>query len=378
MPSSLPRLACLAAALLLGGGARADEPAPAPAPPPPPTVPAPPAAPTPPVDSTPPAAPSPTPAADPAKAVGPKAVVEPMEHDFGVVKQETELKTEFTLRNEGTSTLSFEPRADCGCSAATTDTNSLEPGESTKVRVLFRTFAFVGPVTKRIRLVTREPDHKTIVEMKIKADVSSGVVVDPARFFFGPVEIGAKPSLTLKVEWKEGVGTPFRITSTEVPGVDLELTTKPFDAPPWHGYEVTAAFRTPPPVGTVSGTAIIRTDSKDAPRITAAVTAFVSGKVWLDRREVSLGMLREGKERAVMVGCRALKPGVELGDVTAKARGGKVNARAIRSGSEWVIEIQSPETAKPGRLDDVVEVTCGLPGEKAEIAVTGEVLAKQG
>lgn len=381
MSPSRSRLASLAAALLLGGIAFADDPAPGalPAPPPPPVVPTPPAAP--PVAPAPvPVSPTPTtPAPAPAPAAGgPKAVVEPLEHDFGTVKQEAEFKTEFTLRNEGTSTLTFEPRADCGCSAATTDTNSLEPGESTKVRVLFRTFAFVGPVTKRIRLVTREPDHKTIVEMKIKADVSSGVVVDPARFFFGPVEIGSKPSLTLKVEWKEGAGTPFKILSTEVPGIDLELTTKPFDAPPWHGYEVTATFRTPPPVGTVSGTAIVRTDSPDAPRVTAAVTAFVSGKLWVDRREVSLGMIREGKERATMVGCRALRPGVDIGEVTAKARAGKVSVRAIRSGSEWMIEIQSPETAKPGRLDDVVDVSCGIEGEKAEIAVRGEVLAKPG
>ena len=358
------------AALLLGGIAGAEEPAP-PVPPPAP-VPAPAPGPAP----APPAAPAPASPDGAPKAPAPKAVIDRLEHDFGLTKQEAELRTEFELKNEGTATLTFEPRADCGCSAATSDTTSLAPGASTKVRVLFRTFSFVGPITKRIRLLTNDPVTPT-VEMKIKADIAAGVVVDPARFFFGPVEVGTAPSVTIKVEWRDGVGAPFSITSIEAPNVDLTFVTKPFDAPPWHGYEVTATFPKPPKIGTVSGTAILRTDSKDAPRITAAVTAFVSGKIWVDRREASLGMLPAGKDRAVMVGCRSLRPGVDLGTVTATSRDGKVLARAIRAGPEWLIEVRSPETAPSGRLTDVVEVTCAIPGEKAEIAVTGEVLPKR-
>ena len=157
----------------------------------------------------------------------------------------------------------------------------------------------------------------------------------------------------------------------------MELTTKPFEAPPWHGYEVTAAFRKPPAVGTVSGTAILRTDSPDAKRISAAVTAFVSGKIFLDRREISLGLLPEGKERIVSVGCRALRAGIDLGTVTAKARDGRVTVRAIRAQEEWLIEIGSKVDSPVGRLDDVIDVTSSLPGETAQIVVKGEVLAKR-
>ena len=333
-------------------------------PPPPPSVPAP--------NAVPPVAAPTAPVVVPADA--PIAVLDRAEHDFGVAKQETELKTEFSLKNAGRSTLTLELRADCGCSAVVADTKTLEPGQSTPIRVLFRTFGYVGTLHKRIRVLTNDPVHPQL-EAMLKVDVGAGVIIDPARFYFGTVETGSAPSLTIKVQWKDGTGSPFEITSTEIPGLDMAITTKKFDAPPWHGYEVTAGFKHPPAVGTVSGTAILRTNSPDAPRLTAAVTAFVSGKIWVDRREVSLGMLRQGKERTVSVGCRGLTPKVDLGVVTARSRGGRVKARAIRAQEEWLIEVEATGDLAPGRLDDVVEVTSSLVPEPAEIAVKGEILA---
>lgn len=313
----------------------------------------------------------------PIPANAPRAVLDRLAHDFGTAKQNAELKTTFTLKNEGRSTLTFELRADCGCAAATTDVKALEPGESTPVRMSFRTQHYVGPVTKRIRVLSNDAVEPSL-EIKVKVDVSEGVVVDPAYFYFGYVEAGTAPSLTIKVQWKDGVGTPFELTSSEAPGLDVDVTTKKFDTAPWHGYEVTTTFRKPPPIGRASGTVILRTNSADSPRITVTLTADVSGKIWVDRREVSLGLLPQGKERTVMVGCHAAKPGIDLGTVTAKARSGRVIVRAVRAeDKEWLIEIQSPEAAAPGTLADVIEVTSSLVPEIAEIAVKGEVLPKK-
>ena len=84
-------------------------------------------------------------------------------------------------------------------------------------------------MTKRIRVLTNDPANPSL-EIRLKVDVSAGVVVDPARFYFGAVEVGTAPSLTIKIQWKDGVGTPFELTSSEIPGLDIALTTKKFDA----------------------------------------------------------------------------------------------------------------------------------------------------
>jgi hypothetical protein len=366
MPSPRALALSLLTTLTIGGISFADGQLPPPPPPP--------AAPRDPNAVPPVVAPAPKP---PIPADAPRAVLDRNTHDFGTAKQNAELKASFTLKNEGKSTLTVELRADCGCAAAIADVKSLEPGESTPIRMTFRTQHYVGTVTKRVRVLTNDPVDPTL-EIKVKVDVAEGVVVDPAYFYFGYVEAGTAPSLTIKVQWKDGVGAPFDLVSSEAPGLDVDVATKKFDAVPWHGYEVTATFRKPPPIGRVTGSVVLRTSAADSPRIVVTLTADVSGKIWVDRREVSLGFLPQGKERTIMVGCHALKTGADLGTVTAKARNGRVVVRAVRAqDKEWLIEIQSPETAAAGRLEDVVEVTSSLVPETAEIVVKGEILPKK-
>jgi hypothetical protein len=213
-----------------------------------------------------------------------------------------------------------------------------------------------------------------LTELKLRADISAGVVLDPARFFFGEVLAGTKPSATMRAQWKDGAGEPFQVTGVEAPGLDLEVETRRFDEPPWHGYELRATFRTPPKVGNLGSTAILRTDAPGRERILVGVQAFVSGRVWLDRRAVTLGMVPAGTARQIAVVCRAFGKGTELGTVTASSRKGRVEAKAVPSGKEWVVTIRLPETAAPGEVEDVVEVRCSVPDEPpAEVSVKGYV-----
>ncbi len=323
----------------------------------------------------PPAAAPTAPANPPATGPRPKLVLDRSTYDFGVAKQEAEVDGAVVLTNAGDATLHIRDiRASCGCSEASLLEREIPPGESRTLVLKFRTYTMSGEVVKHVRIFSDDPERPE-VEVILLVDIAAGIVVEPSGFYYGQVEVGQAPSVSLKVKWRDGTGTPFRLAGLEAPGLDLDVTSKPFEAGAWHGYELTARFRKPPPVGTVSGTVIVRTDLPERPRLLAHVTAYVSGKVWLDRRDVSIGMLPAGKPRTVMVGCRGLTTAVDLGEVKAVARKGQVAARAIRSGKEWLIEVSVPPTTAAGRIDDVVEVTCSIPGEAAaEIRVKGEVL----
>ena len=365
-----PVLAFAVLATALPRITRGDGP-PAPAGPSP--VPPAPAPGTPGPSAAPPVVPAP---AAPHGAPAPRIAFDREAHDFGAVRQEAVLTTTFTVKNEGDAALHVkEVRADCGCSTAALDAKEVAPGGSATIRVEFRTFTMNGRLTKRLHVHSDDP-AKPVAELLLRVDVSAGIVAEPGRFYFGPVLAGKAPSMDLVLRWKEGVGRPFLVTSMEAPGTDVEFAQKPFDAPPWHGVTVTAAFKHPPPIGTVSGTALLRTDDPDYPRIDAAITAFVSGKVWVDQRSVSLGMVPPAADREVMVGCRGITPDVQLGKVTAKARDGRVEVRVVPGGhDDWLIGVKVPKDAKPGRLADVVLVSSSIPGEPpAEIAVSGRVL----
>ena len=338
---------------------------PPPAPPSPPTPPAPPAAPA---------------------VAKPKIAFDRETHDFGVVRQEAEFHTEFALRNDGKVALHVnDVRADCGCSTATLATREIAPGATVPLVITFRTFTMAGPLTKRIRVSSDDPE-RPVVELHLKVDIAAGIVLDPARFYFGNVLVGTAPSTSVTLKWRDGVGKAFRLTGVDAPGADLSFETKPFEAPPWHGFTVTATFKKPPAIGTVSATALLRTDDPESPRFASSITAFVSGKVWIDQRAVSVGMVPYGKGRVLMLRARGLFADTNLGDVKATSKTGRVTLRVVPGGTvpgpgggekEWLVEVTLPESASPGRVDDVVLVSGAIPNEPpAEVVVTGQVLEK--
>jgi hypothetical protein len=187
----------------------------------------------------------------------------------------------------------------------------------------------------------------------------------------------------VKVKWKDGFGKPFQVlgidsTGIAPAGLEVAFDTKRFDAPPWHGYEITLRFPKPPPVGVIVGTALVRTDDKDLPRIQCQISGTVSGPVLVALLRPNFGVVKHGKGGLLSIRVRPFDATIDLGAVTAKARNGKVEAKAVadeKQKGEWIVEIRLPESAPEGAIDDVVDGTTGVKGEeKIELPVRGRVL----
>lgn len=301
-------------------------------------------------------------------------------HDFGVARQDVELATEFTLRNDGNAPLHVSGvHGNCGCVVGRVRDATIAPGASTGVAVTFRTHALAGAQTKWVQVVTDDAARpRTTLEVVV--DVAAGVVVEPANLYFPLARAGSSPAPSLVVKWKEGVGRPFAVTAVEGRDVDADFETKPWAAPPWRGFEITARFRRPPPIGTVAGRATIRTDAPDRPEIEALVGGAVAGKVWLTQTEASVGVVPEGRGAVTNVLVRGFDATVDLGTVTATAESGRVEARAVPAPGEkgaYNVEIRLPADAVAGPVDDTVRVTTGVAGEETRrIRVRGEVVRR--
>ncbi len=302
-------------------------------------------------------------------------------HDFGVAKQQAELVTEFTLRNDGDAPLHVsDVVGTCSCTAGSISSKEIAPGATAQVKAVFRTYTLVGPYTKSVKVQTDDPDRPAL-ELKLTVDISAGIVLEPEAFTFDPVLTGVSPTASILARWKEGSGRPFKILGVEATGTEVEFDVTPSDAPPWHGWKVALRFPKPPPVGPIQGTARIRTDDPDVPLIQAGILGSVSGKVFLAQRFASVGMVPEGRGSTLLIPCRGFDATIDLGEVTAKSRKGVVTARAVRDPKDaksWQIEIALPVTAPAGPVVDVVEVTTGVPGEdRLEIRVGGIVTKKR-
>jgi hypothetical protein len=317
---------------------------------------------------------------DPRPPRSPRIAFDREEHDFGVVGQEKEVRTEFQVSNRGTGLLRLTAvKADCGCAVAEVADRELSPGESVKMPVLFRTMSFVGPMTKRVRVWSDDPERPT-ADVLLRIDVSAGIVLVPPRLAFGDVLRGTQPTATVTARWKEGIGRPFRVLRIDPGSLDVEIATSPFESPPWHGTKLVARFRKPPPPGPFSARLVLETDDPDLPRLVVPATGFVSGKVWTSLRAVRLGLVPVGRERSVPVVVRGFSPDVDLGEVSVVARRGRVQATAARTAGrpgEWTLLVGVGPSAKAGRVDDVVEIRTAVEGEPTtEIPVSGEVVEK--
>jgi hypothetical protein len=326
--------------------------------------------------------PAPAPAAAPSPAnpvLRPRIVFDRTAHDFGAVKQKSDATTRFTVKNAGTAPLEIASlKGDCGCANATVSKSTLAPGESATVDVVFSTHTFFGPQKKTIHVRSNDPEARE-TELVLSLDVSGGIVLQPAYFACETVLVGTSPTATVRAQWKEGTGRKFAVRSVESPDLrDAVFRATPFDAPPWHGYDLVLTFAKPPALGTFLGRAVIRTDDPENPMLVADVSGSVSGRVVLSQRVVTFGQVRQGQGGVRRVLCRPFDATVTLGEVTAASTVGVVTADAHadeKDPTRYVIDIRLPESTPSGGIVDFVDVRTKVPGEeRLQIKVVGTVL----
>jgi hypothetical protein len=303
------------------------------------------------------------------------------EHDFGQAGQNQKLNAEFRLRNVGTAPVKITKLlADCGCYDAVASAMVVPPGGEVTVKVRFETLVWSGTLSKKLKVLSDDPGQPELV-LPLKVNIVAGVILDPGRFGFGDVMRGSKPEKVLLAKWYDGVGTPFKVTKVEFPSSPdaFDVAMEPWQNGAWKGTKITVTFREPPPMGQWNGVAIVRTDAPGFERLDLPVQAFVSGRVWVQERDVNMGWVGSGKGRSRPLSVRPFKRGDDLGTVSARARDGKVKVEVLpdptgRPGHYTLTIHLPPETAK-GKVEDVVELTTGVPGEElTEIRVRAEVM----
>jgi hypothetical protein len=91
--------------------------------------------------------------------------------DFGKVKQGANLTYEFLFKNDGSAKLNIKNvETSCGCTAALVSANTVDPGQSGKIKVTFNAAGYSGTVAKYVYVDSDDPDQPR-VQLKITANV---------------------------------------------------------------------------------------------------------------------------------------------------------------------------------------------------------------
>jgi hypothetical protein len=131
----------------------------------------------------------------------PKIFTPKADHSFGEILEGQLVTHEYEIKNIGNAELKIDKvRASCGCTAAQPASNSLKPGESTKIKVEFDSHGRMGLQNKTVYVFTNDPStpqlelkfNATIVEAISKpADGKSAkLILEKNRIDFGNVEEG--------------------------------------------------------------------------------------------------------------------------------------------------------------------------------------------
>lgn len=107
--------------------------------------------------------------------VGPKTAVafEELEHDFGVIDQNSTNPKIFTFTNTGDEPLIIsDAKGSCGCTVPDYPRQPIQPGETGEINVVYKPGSQVNQQTKTVTITANTEPATTV--LRIKANVTPG------------------------------------------------------------------------------------------------------------------------------------------------------------------------------------------------------------
>jgi hypothetical protein len=98
-------------------------------------------------------------------ANAPALKVDNTEFKFGQINQGENVEHSFALTNTGKSDLHIRKvKASCGCTAVEPEKSVIAPGETVKIKTIFKSAGKIGNQNKTVTIITNDPKHsKTIL-----------------------------------------------------------------------------------------------------------------------------------------------------------------------------------------------------------------------
>jgi hypothetical protein len=147
-------------------------------------------------------------------AAGGVVGIDAEEFDFGRKEFTEDGLHEFTVTNRGDSRLILRVgQSSCSCTVSELAKSELSPGESTKVRVSWRSKHHTGPFGQTVTILTTDP-HRPEVVFKIKGEFFQSVYADPDELTFNQIT-GSDPVTKEVRVFSSLPGSPITIVGHE-------------------------------------------------------------------------------------------------------------------------------------------------------------------
>jgi Protein of unknown function (DUF1573) len=239
--------------------------------------------------------------------------------DFGIVYVQDPLSHDFSLTNTTDHDIRItEIKTDCGCTAAMMDSDLLQPGESASLHVLMTPDQRKGKVEKKVRLFTDLPGNRNWLEVSLRAEFETVLLLQPAHVYFKDVYHGEGATEEITIRPVENVDV--EVISAEVIEGQLDLSLTPVyngesktdtdgeddlvkEGKKPTGWQLVLTLPGDTPAGRFNAEVRLRTNSTLQPSITFPVYGIVRSQVSITPTQCYFGTLTPGevKEKIIHV-----------------------------------------------------------------------------
>jgi hypothetical protein len=140
--------------------------------------------------------------------------VDKTNYDFGAVAPRQRITGQFTLTNDGKESVKFKIGKSCGCTVPQIKTDTLKPGESIPLEIIFTAPTNPGRVSKKVWADVESPGQPAKLDMSISANVREIIQFEPKRLSF-KLQDSAPEDISLVL--KSTDNTSFKITGYSIP-----------------------------------------------------------------------------------------------------------------------------------------------------------------
>lgn len=232
---------------------------------------------------------------------------EKLEHDFGVVPSNADLKYRIKITNHYKQTVNIAGvSASCNCTAGKPAKNTLASEESTYIDISMDTRRFRGLKETTITVTFNQPLFASSV-IRVKAFINPDLTINPGAAEFGAIPKGTDRALRMVVSFNTHGQFSIKDATCKSPHVAAKLVETRRDVFNQQ-FELHVTIKGTAPLGDLREQVILTTDDPNQKSIPVLVEAKVEPEFSVSPELVSFGNLAPGERKTINIVVRGKKP----------------------------------------------------------------------
>lgn len=302
-----------------------------------------------------------------------RKMFETTQHDFGVVPRGAKSEFEFKLKNTYKENVHIaSARSSCACTQPKILKSDLKTYEEGAIIAELNTQSFVGQRSAVVTVVIDRPFYAE-VQLLVKGNIRSDIVMEPGEVRFGEVELGSSKSADVKVSYQGSTNRDWKITDVRSTNTNLSVRLSPQrDAAGRTTYVMNVRLKETAEAGELNDEIQIVTNESQYNEVTLPIRASVVPALSIAPQSIELGSLKPGTKAKHRLVVKAKEP-FEISKIDC---GDERFSFAIPEGKKpvHIVPLEFSAGDSLGAFKRTITVTSSLvDGATASVLVTGNI-----